>query len=43
MLNLRIIIILSIVRYDAAIAMGAKIINIKGLVCPPFKAIKLEI
>ena len=41
--KLKIIIILSIARYDAAIAIGAKMINMKGLVYPPFKAIKLEI
>ena len=41
--KLKMIIILSIVKYDAAIAIGAKIINIKGLVYPPLKAIRVEI
>ena len=41
--KLKIIIILSIARYDAAIAIGAKMINMKGFVYPPFNAIKLEI
>ena len=30
-------------KYEAAIAIGAKMINMNGLVYPPFKAIKLEI
>ena len=30
-------------KYEAAMAIGAKMINMKGFVCPPFKAIKLEI